>query len=436
VLYQQDIKNCFADEIGPTGLDRVAFDTMLESTGPALDRLRTARDDGTIPLLNLPENTADLEEMEEVAARYLESFDDVAVLGIGGSSLGGKALAALTEMPVGRAPLDGPRVHFFDNIDPHNFDQGLRHLDPVRTGFLVISKSGGSAETLSQFLHCVSAVQDILTADQISERFTIITDPGENPLRRLATRFALPVLDHIAGIGGRFAALSNVGLLPALISGVDAAAVRAGAAEVIASALNADKPGDCPAAVGAALSVSLDRVQGVNTTVLMPYIERLAEFGLWYRQLWAESLGKDGHGMTPVRSMGAVDQHSQLQLYLDGPRDKMFTLLFNAAAGTGGEIPADLITDSELAYLGGHRIGDLMDAEQRATAETLARHGCPTRVIRIGQLDESTMGALMMHFMLETIIAADLMGINAFDQPAVDEGKILTRAYLIGDPPR
>lgn len=162
----------------------------------------------------------------------------------------------------------------------------------------------------------------------------------------------------------------------------------------------------------------------------MPYRDRLAAFGLWYRQLWAESLGKGGQGTTPIRALGTVDQHSQLQLYLDGPPDKMFTLLMGDVAGGGAEVPPELAGATGLGYLAGRRMGDLLDAEQRATADTLIRHGRPTRVMRVPRLDEAAMGALMMHFMLETIIAARLMGVDAFDQPAVEESKRLARDYL------
>ncbi len=162
----------------------------------------------------------------------------------------------------------------------------------------------------------------------------------------------------------------------------------------------------------------------------MPYLDRLAGFGLWYRQLWAESLGKAGQGLTPIRAMGTVDQHSQLQLYLDGPSDKMFTLVLGRPAGTGDRVAPALASDPALGYLAGRTMGDLLDAEQRATAATLAERGRPVRVIEIQRLDEAVMGGLMMHFMLETLIAAALMGVDAFDQPAVEAGKVLTRRFL------
>jgi glucose-6-phosphate isomerase len=195
--------------------------------------------------------------------------------------------------------------------------------------------------------------------------------------------------------------------------------------------LNAKSPADSAPCVGAALSIALQQAQGLNISVLMPYVDRLAYFGMWYRQLWAESLGKGGKGTTPIRAMGTVDQHSQVQLYLDGPADKMFSVMIADTAGAGGRVIADKIGhEKELAYLGNRTMGDLLQAEAHATAATLARNGKPVRIFRIPELDEQSMGALLMHFMLETIVAADLLGVDAFDQPAVEQGKILTRDYL------
>ncbi|RMD64253.1 MAG: glucose-6-phosphate isomerase, partial [Alphaproteobacteria bacterium] len=157
---------------------------------------------------------------------------------------------------------------------------------------------------------------------------------------------------------------------------------------------------------------------------------RLASFGLWYRQLWAESLGKDGTGTTPIRALGTADHHSQLQLYLDGPRDKMFTLILPSCAGTGPVMEQGPGMAVDAGVLSGRPIGDLLDAAARATAETLASNGRPVRRIRPARIDEANLGAMMMHFMIETIIAADLLGVNAFDQPAVEQGKVLTRRFL------
>ena len=165
----------------------------------------------------------------------------------------------------------------------------------------------------------------------------------------------------------------------------------------------------------------------------MPYVDRLAEFGLWFRQLWAESLGKDGKGTTPINALGAVDQHSQLQLYLDGPDDNMFTIIMMSHAGKGPLIDPVFANDDALTHLAGKSVGDLMEAEQWGTARALIQNNKPTRVIQLERLDETTLGALMMHFMLETIITAHLFSVDPFRQPAVEEGKLLVRQFLSGE---
>ncbi len=308
----------------------------------------------------------------------------------------------------------------------------MSRLDLSRTGFLSISKSGGTAETLAQTLAVLDRLSERLGPDDLATRMTCIAEQTDNPLRAVAGHYGLFCLDHDPNIGGRYSALSVTGLLPAAIAGVDVAAVRRGAGAVLDAALTAERPEDSAPAAGAVVNVGLATGQGINQTVIMPYIDRLDRFGAWYRQLWAESLGKDGHGTTPIGAMGAVDQHSQLQLYLGGPRDKLFTLILADPAGLGpvagpqGAGPAAEALD----YLMGRSLGDLMAAEQRATAETLIRNGCPTRILRFPTLNEEVMGGLMMHFILETIIAADLLGVDPFDQPSVEEGKVLARQYL------
>jgi len=426
--YIQRIENCFAEALGGHGLTRAHYDALLTATAPALQKLRAQHDDGSLPLLRLPAARDDLAALTGIVADHRRRFGEVVVLGTGGSSLGGQTLCALADAGFGPRP-GAPRLRFVDNVDPHTIDLLTERLDLARTGFIVISKSGSTAETLTQFFACFAAVRKRVGAD-VAEHFLAITEPADNGLRRLAGRHGIALLDHDPKVGGRYSALSLVGLLPAMIAGLDAAAVRDGAAAVLAPVLAGAKPQDVAPAIGAALSVGLDRHAGASGSVLMPYIDRLAYFGLWYRQLWAESLGKQGKGTTPINALGTVDQHSQLQLYLDGPRDKMFTVVMLDCAGAGARVDPALAEEASLAYIAGRTVGDLMDAEQRATAATLVRNGRPTRVLHLARLDERAMGALMMHYMLETIIAAHLLGVDPFDQPSVEEGKVLTRKYL------
>lgn len=428
--YTQIIDECLAEKINGKGISRAAYEAMLARCAPAIETLRQRQADNSLPLLRLPGRTDDLAQMNEVAADFRRRFANVVVLGTGGSSLGGQTLCALADRGFG--PLQGaPKLWFMDNVDPDTFGELFERFDPDTTGFIAISKSGGTAETLTQLLIALDWFEAHYGGEQASDHVVAITEPKDNVLRRLARRHGIRTLEHDPGVGGRFSVLSLVGLIPAAIAGLDIAKVRKGAAGVLDATLAAKTPGDSAPAIGAALSIALQQEQGLNITVLMPYVDRLAYFGMWYRQLWAESLGKNGKGTTPVRAMGTVDQHSQVQLYLDGPADKMFTVMIADTAGSGGRVLADKVAaEKELAYLAGRTMGDLLEAEARATAATFARNGKPVRLFRIPALDEESMGALLMHFMLETIIAAALLGVDAFDQPAVEQGKVLTRDYL------
>jgi glucose-6-phosphate isomerase len=238
------------------------------------------------------------------------------------------------------------------------------------------------------------------------------------------------MLDHDPGVGGRYSVLTNVGLLPAALCGLDIAAIRAGAAGALAPVLAGKPPAQVPAAAGAALAVAFTGSKPIS--VMMAYADRLERFTHWYVQLWAESLGKDGKGTTPLAALGPVDQHSQLQLFIAGPRDKLFTIVTVSPAGRGPKMPADLAKRAGEPDFVGKTVGDLVAAQGRATAETLAKNGCPVRTIALGRLDERHVGELLMHFMLETIIAARFLGVDPFDQPAVEEGKVLAKKYLAG----
>src|SRR5262249_33544828 len=211
--------------------------------------------------------------------------------------------------------------------------------------------------------------------------FLGISEPSRsgktNGLRNLLGKYRVPILDHDTGVGGRYSALTNVGLLPAAVLGLDIAAIREGAGLALAPVL-AKKPAvQVPAAVGAALSIALAENKGRSVSVLMAYCDRLERFTHWYVQLWAESLGKNGKGTTPLAALGPVDQHSQLQLFIGGPRDKQFTVITVERKGQGPHIDGDLAKLAGEPGFAGKTIGDLVAAEGRATAETLARNGCP-----------------------------------------------------------
>ncbi|KKJ77799.1 hypothetical protein WH95_05035 [Kiloniella litopenaei] len=428
--YTHDAEFCLARTLGEGGLEQQIFEEQLEGCRSSLARLKDDKDNGRLPFLMIPGERDDLVACQTLVSSYRENCDDVIVLGTGGSSLGGRTLYGLATSAFG--PINGgPHLHFIDNIDPHSFDVLLKHLDISRTGLIVVSKSGSTAETVSQFMALLPVFQKAYGTDKLSERVTVITEPRPNPLRKLARDLGLECLDQNPLIGGRFCILTLVGLLPAMIAGLDAAALRNGARKVVDQAFSGAEMADIPAAVGAAVATGLQRQRGIRQTVIMPYEDRLADLGLWYNQLWAESLGKEGKGTTPIRALGTVDQHSQLQLYLDGPQDKMFTMIYHDAKGLG--LPVDSVLpkgEDSLSYLRGRTLGDLLTVSAEATTQTLAKNGRPVRKFLLDKIDEETLGALTMHFMLETVITADLLGVNPYDQPAVEQGKVLARRML------
>ena len=387
----------------------------------ALDWLREQHASKGLELLGIPTRTDDLRAATKQAAA-LKGFTTVAVLGIGGSSLGGQALTALRKVTK-------PFVEFHDNPDPFTWAAALKRFDLKKTHFIAISKSGGTAETLMQVLTAAERWRR-LGVKILKKHFTIITEPHKSALADFADSIGAVKLDHPTGVGGRYSVLTMVGVLPGLLMGLDVKQLRAGAEAALEQVLDAKTPADAPAAVGAALHQALAQNNKLATTILWPYADDLAVFGGWWRQLWAESLGKDGKGSTPVSVLGPVDQHSQLQLFRDGPGNALFTLVAVDTKGKGPAAPKARAKTLGLNYLAGKKLGDLVDAEARATAQTLFKNGRPVRQIHLAKVDEFHMGALMMHFMLETIIMGKLMGVDPFDQPGVEEGKVLARQYL------
>ncbi len=424
--YRHSIDDALETSVGAKGLSRSSLDRAMAELRPALDKIRHWHDSNELPLLKLPARRDDLAALKAHADRFAR-FEHVVVMGSGGSSLSGKTLVALKDQGFGPAP-GRPKLWFVDNVDPATFAALIERLPLERTGFIPISKSGGTPETMAAFLTLMAALETKAGKAALASNVLAITEATDNPLRRRAAAMGCPVIEHDPKVGGRFSALSLVGMLPAMIAGLDCAAVREGAASVLDPVLAANDATGLAPAIGAALAVGLARERGINITVLMPYVDRLNTFAFWYRQIWAESLGKGGNGTTPAVALGTVDQHSQVQLYLGGPADKLFTFVIQDTAGRGPALRPG--ADKALDYLADRTMGDLLLAEADATAATTVKAGRPTRVIRVAEVDERTVGALMMHFMLETIFAAHLWKIDAFDQPAVEDAKILTRQYL------
>ena len=417
MLYNQDVSNCYTFKGLKNPLTK-KYSMLLDGS-----IARICGDGGLeIPsALRVVEYEDDLPELKEIAHRFQNEFADVVILGTGGSSLGGKCICAF-------AKSDKPKLHFVDNIDPATFAELFAVINPSSTGVLVISKSGNTSETLAQFNVFLQWLQTRLTPSEVSGRVKIITQERSSPLREIGNKKNFDILNHDPNIGGRFSAFSLVGILPALIAGIDISSFRKGAATTLT--YTRKKRHNSAPAQGAALKLAAAKHATLATDILMLYSDKLFWFGQWYRQLWAESIGKDGYGATPVPFLGTVDQHSQLQLYLDGPSDKLFTAIMHGYEDIGISVNPSATGEVSLGALEQRTLGDLINASQRGTLDALMAAHRPVRTIATGELNAAALGALMMHFMLETIITADLLGVDPFNQPAVEEGKTRTKQYL------
>ncbi|MDX2113894.1 MAG: glucose-6-phosphate isomerase [Alphaproteobacteria bacterium] len=379
----------------------------------------------TAPLLRSWQAQGELPPLQALADELRQRFDHVIIVGAGGSGLSGRVLSCLR-------PSLAPQLHFLENIDPDAIGDLLQRVVLEKSVFIFISKSGATVETLAHF-HAITAVlAQQLGSARIPHHGLAITMAGDNPLRRAATHLNMRCLDHPADIGGRFSLFTAVGLLPAAIAGIDLPALLGGAASVGTQLMQVQSPGEFAPALGAAMQYDALK-QGRSISVMLPYAQRLEGFSSWYRQSWAESLGKSGRGTTPIRAVGSTDQHSQLQLYLDGPKDKFFTMILLDRLGTGQ--PIGTLADPALAFISGRTTGDVLAAQQQATLTSLANSGAPVRVMQLAALNESSLGGLLAHFTLEIILMAALLEVNPFDQPAVEEGKQLARDYLLRPAP-
>jgi glucose-6-phosphate isomerase len=444
---QHLIDGCLDSTIGARGLTQQELDRWTDRLGPRFERLKREAQDRSLPQIRALYDAAGVAAAREAYDRLVAGARLMVVYGTGGSSLGGQAIAQLGGWFIPGDDRIGkearPRMRFYDNLDALSLVKGLEIMDLARTRFLVISKSGNTAETLTQTLTIMGELRARGLESRFPELFLGITErerPGaDNSLRALFSSLGIPMLDHAPDIGGRFSAFTNVGLLPAFARGLDTEAFLAGGRAAVEAIHHAQRPADFAPALGAAVAVGLNKERGIRACVMMPYADRLARFSHWWVQLWAESLGKnDAEGMTAVAALGPVDQHSQLQLYLGGSPHHLATII--RLAGLPDEdsraMPADLAEKAGAAYLAGRTAGELVLAQTRAIRDAFVASGRPVRIIELERLDEWALGWLMMHFMLETILAADCLGIDAFDQPAVERGKQLAKDELSRMAPR
>jgi glucose-6-phosphate isomerase len=423
--------------ISPGGIDSTAWSSSQQRFTGAMTGFNELRKSGAVGFVDLPGDKALLDQVTRFAGAARGKYDDVVILGIGGSALGPIALRTALR-PSGWNMLDDkqrggfPRLQVLDNVDPDTIAALLDRVALPRTLFIVTSKSGGTAETMAQFL----IVHDRITAAKldVAEHMVFVTDPKQGALRPLAEKLKVPALDIPPSVGGRFSVLTPVGTLPAALIGIDVKALLAGAGDMAKRCESAELRAN-PAGVYALLQWLADTQLRKSIAVFMPYSDPLRDFAAWFVQLWAESLGKkrkDGTsvGSTPIAALGATDQHAQVQLFMEGPADKTVTFVAIKQRGTDVKIPAGFPDVKELGYLTGHSLGELIDIEQRATAGALAARGRPNMTIQLDRVDAPQVGELMMFLEIATGYAGQLYGIDAFNQPGVELGKNFAYALL------
>ncbi len=421
-----DNSNLLSDVIGENGISN----QDIEALSPRLDNLRSKIDEWynqpTPHFLNLP-HTAQLEEIKLRGQEFARNFKHTVIFGIGGSSLGG-------EMLIRTLGHHNPRnkVKFYDNVDPSTLRE-LNEVDWRETLLLIISKSGNTAETLSQFLAVLPRMERWLGEGNVRDHTLVITENKEGALYELAQRLSISVVEH-PPVGGRFSVLSVVGLLPAYISGVDIDGLLEGA-RAMAKRCTENNMLENPAFYNGATHY-LHAQKGRSITLMMPYSDNMRLIVNWFRQLWAESLGKvdpNGKcvGFTPMEAHGVTDQHSVLQLLLDGPDDKLVTFLTDPSQRYEGQrVPMRFQDIPAIAPLAGHTIGELFMSEMKATRTSHANRQRPNRTIALLDRDAYALGELIILLEMETVVVGELLGIDPFDQPAVEESKVLTRQYL------
>ena len=436
-----DYRNMLAPRVGPAGADPDDLTGILATEHTrALRGLEALRAAGRLGFLSLPDAGESREHIQEVADGFGQWFRTIVVLGIGGSALGTQTLRDALRGPHWNELSDEAREHFprlyvLDNPDPDTVESLLGRIDLRTTLFNVVSKSGSTAETAALYLvvrsRLAAALED---EDAVRGHLLFTTDPERGALRPLAEADGIPALTVPPDVGGRFSVLSAVGLLPAAVLGLDLEALLGGAADMRERCMDPDLRRN-PAGLLATLLHAADRERGQPIHVLMPYADRLRTFGLWFQQLWAESLGKvraDGVsvGPTPLPALGAVDQHAQVQLFMEGPVDKVVLFLGVRRRARAVPIPSVHPDVDEFGYLGGSDLGTLLDAEQRATAEALRRGGRPNLTLTVDRVDERALGGLFMLFEMATVLAGVLYEIDPMVQPGVELGKELTYGLM------
>ncbi len=435
-----DFSNMMAEQLGQEqGIRREEIDAVAERARSAVRNVQRKRGSGWLRWFGLPYQQENVGAIKQLAVEMASRYHNCIVLGIGGSALGSIALRSAllhpwhNTLPDEKRP--GPRLFVLDNVDPDWLAGFFDIIDLEDSCFNVISKSGSTAETMSQFLLFRDALQERL-GDSYVQRMVITTDAGKGSLRPLVQQEGYSSFVVPDGVGGRFSVLSSVGLFPAAVAGIDIDALLAGAAQADAETQAEDIWQN--RALLYAVSQWLSYRRGKPISVMMPYSQALRDVADWYRQLWAESLGKRLNrtgqeifaGPTPVKALGVTDQHSQVQLYIEGPYDKVITFLRVERFAHELSMPRWTTGQSGVDYLGEHSFNELFQAEGDATALVLTEARRANGSFILPELNAHTLGQLLFTLEVATAYSGELYDIDAFDQPGVEAGKIATYALL------
>ncbi len=435
-----DVNYMMSSALGARGIDESEVAALNDRAIAAFDAVRANRGQGWLRWTELPTNQDEvLTAIEETAAYVRANFETYVVLGIGGSALGPIAVQqALNHLHYNELPAEkrgGPRFYVEDNIDPERMSALLDVIDVRKTCFNVITKSGGTAETMSQYLIVTDLLKKAVGEDW-SKHVITTTDKEKGNLIRLTHENGFRTFVVPDGVGGRFSELCPVGLLPAAVCGIDIRAMLQGAL-CMDKRCNSSDVWQNPALLEAVLQyIAVEK--GMNIQAVMPYSDSLKYMADWFCQLWAESLGKnvtrDGKpcnvGQTPTKALGVTDQHSQLQLYTEGPFDKVITLMKVANFHKTVEIPHGCEQFHDVAFLGGKTLNQLIEAERQGTEYALLKAGRMSQTITLPCVNAHTIGQLIFFFELATAYEGELLNIDAFNQPGVEESKVASYAVL------
>jgi len=428
--------NCLQSVLGKNGLPQKIIAQSAKRLAEANRALKKQSESGQLGFFDLPDQIQDAKKIQENANQWRGKFENFVVVGIGGSALGNIALQSALRHPnwnlLSKSQRKGYlRLFVIDNVDPTLIQGLLDTLDFKKTLFNVISKSGTTAECLANYFLIRKALEKKVGISQAKKHFVFTTDPQKGYLREVSGREGIPTYDIPPNVGGRFSVLSPVGLVSAAATGIDIRKILTGS-RAMKIKCRTDRPINNPAFLFAWIHY-LYYKKNRNIHVMMPYSNQLRDVSDWFRQLWAESLGKKrdrkGHavyvGPTPVKALGVTDQHSQVQLYIEGPQDKLLTFLSVKAFDHDLTIP-----HYDRHYLSGQSLSKLFKSEEQATIAALAKEGRPSLTLTFPRIDPSNVGELI--FMLEqaAAYAGELFNINAFDQPGVELGKLLTYALM------